>query len=45
MPIVALTADAYEEDRQRCLDSGMDDFLPKPVNFRQLQDVLGKWMA
>jgi len=45
VPIIALTADAYEEDRQRCLDSGMDDFLPKPVSFRQLQDVLGKWVA
>ncbi|MBP6405459.1 MAG: response regulator [Ramlibacter sp.] len=45
VPIIALTADAYEEDRQRCLDSGMDDFLPKPVSFRQLQDVLGRWVA
>ncbi len=45
LPIIALTADAYEEDRQRCLDSGMDDFLPKPLNYRQLQDVLGKWVG
>ncbi len=42
VPIIALTADAYEEDRQRCLDSGMDDFLPKPLNFRRLQDVLAQ---
>ncbi|MBZ0117367.1 MAG: response regulator, partial [Sandaracinaceae bacterium] len=29
--IVALTASVYEEDRQRCLDAGMDDFIPKPI--------------
>ena len=42
VPIIALTADAYEEDRRRGLDSGMDDFLAKPVNYRQLQDVLAR---
>jgi signal transduction histidine kinase/DNA-binding response OmpR family regulator len=29
--IVALTASVYDEDRQRCLDAGMDDFIPKPI--------------
>jgi len=43
-PIVAMTAAAMEGDRQRCLASGMDDYLSKPVNIQQLQQTLGKWL-
>ncbi len=43
-PIIALTADAYEEDRQRCLVVGMDDFLTKPISVDALSVALSKWL-
>jgi signal transduction histidine kinase/ligand-binding sensor domain-containing protein/DNA-binding response OmpR family regulator len=42
-PIVALTALAMREDRERCLASGMDDCLAKPFNQEQLRDMLQRW--
>jgi len=42
-PIVALTAGAYEEDRDKCIRSGMDDFLAKPLRMADLETVLKKW--
>ena len=39
-PIIALTASVLEEDRQRCLDSGMVGFLPKPLRMAELEDSL-----
>ncbi len=40
LPIIALTADAFEDDRQHCLDAGMDDFLAKPVVLKALRSIL-----
>ncbi|MDD5295745.1 MAG: ATP-binding protein [Rhodocyclaceae bacterium] len=45
LPIVALTAGAFEEDRQQCLSSGMDDFLSKPIRMTELTAVLEKWLG
>jgi PAS domain S-box-containing protein len=42
--IVALTANAFEEDRQKCLVSGMDDFLVKPLDMEKLQTMLVRWL-
>lgn len=43
IPIIALTANALPKDRERCLASGMDDFLTKPVSLPQLESMLKKW--
>jgi two-component system sensor histidine kinase/response regulator len=42
LPIVALTAHALAEDRQRCLDVGMDDFLSKPFSMNDLRSILAQ---
>jgi CheY-like chemotaxis protein/HPt (histidine-containing phosphotransfer) domain-containing protein len=43
-PIVALTANAMEQERGLCLGAGMDDFLPKPFSWVQLHQLLARWL-
>jgi two-component system, sensor histidine kinase and response regulator len=44
LPIIAMTAHAYEEERQQCLDAGMNDHIAKPVNPQALMDTLSRWL-
>ena len=41
--IIAITANAFEEDQKRCLVAGMDDFISKPINKDELYRCLNKW--
>ncbi|MGB9377887.1 MAG: response regulator [Mycobacteriales bacterium] len=42
-PIIAMTAGAIADERQRCLDAGMDDYISKPVKTSDLDAVISKW--
>jgi len=44
-PIIGVTAHAMADDRQRCLDAGMDDHLPKPVKPAPLRAILERWLG
>ncbi len=45
IPIIAMTAYAMDDDRGRCLEAGMDDYLAKPINRSVLLDLLGRLLA
>ncbi len=42
--IIAMTANAMQEDRERCFEAGMDDFVPKPITLQSIRQMLIKWL-
>jgi len=45
LPVVAMTANAMEGDKEKCLSAGMDDYVAKPVNQQVLKETLGRWLS
>jgi CheY-like chemotaxis protein len=45
LPIIALTANAFDDDRNACFDSGMNDFMTKPVSAEELSEMVVRWTS
>ncbi|MGL6257918.1 response regulator [Vibrio sp. WXL210] len=45
IPVIAMTANAMQGDKDKCLEAGMDDYLTKPINKKALEEALNKWLT
>jgi CheY-like chemotaxis protein len=45
LPIIAVTAKVVSGERQRCIDAGANDFVPKPIDSAELLAALGPWLS
>jgi CheY-like chemotaxis protein len=43
LPIIAMTANAMQGDREKCLSAGMDDYIAKPIRREAITEMLQKW--
>jgi two-component system sensor histidine kinase/response regulator len=44
IPIIALTASALKEDKEKCIQTGMDDYITKPVKIETLHQTIQTWL-
>ncbi|EKD89037.1 MAG: hypothetical protein ACD_34C00224G0005 [uncultured bacterium] len=45
IPVIAMTANALQGDRERCLEAGMNDYISKPIVFKELSETLERWLT
>ena len=45
VPLIATTANVLLGDRERCLEAGCDDYLPKPLDIRELRQMMNRYLA
>jgi CheY-like chemotaxis protein len=45
VPVIALTAGAFKEEKEKCMAAGMDDFLTKPIELEEFKAVMRKYLA
>ena len=45
LPVIALTAKAMKDDKQKCIDAGANDYIAKPIDVERLQSLMRVWLS